>query len=62
MTPLMEHHLVFFATHRLHWLKDMDWCLVIENGKIVEQGTPNDLAKNGTAYRKLTEPLKEAEL
>ena len=62
MAPLMEHHLVFFATHRLHWLKDMDWCLVIENGKIVEQGTPNDLAKNGTAYRKLTEPLKEAEL
>ena len=62
MAPLMENHLVFFATHRLHWLKDMDWCLVIENGKIVEQGTPSELAKNGTAYRKLTEPLKEAEL
>lgn len=62
MKPLMQDHLVFFATHRLHWLKDMDWCLVIENGKIVEQGTPADLAKNGTAFKKLTEPLREAEL
>lgn len=41
----MENHLVFFTTHRLHWLNDMDWCLVIENGEIVEQGTPADLAK-----------------
>ena len=48
MKKLMENHLVF-----------MDWCLVIENGEIVEQGTPADLAKNGTAFKKLTKPLKE---
>ena len=59
MKKLMENHLVFFTTHRLHWLNDMDWCLVIENGEIVEQGTPADLAKNGTAFKKLTQPLKE---
>lgn len=59
MKKLMENHLVFFTTHRLHWLNDMDWCLVIENGEIVEQGTPNDLAKNGTLFKKLTQPLKE---
>lgn len=59
MKKLMENHLVFFATHRLHWLNDMDWCLVIENGKIVEQGTPQDLAKTGTTFKKLTQPLKE---
>ena len=62
MQPLMQDHLVLFATHRLHWLKDMDWCLVIEDGKIVEQGTPADLAKNGTQFRKLTQPLKEGAL
>ncbi|MBR3257599.1 MAG: ATP-binding cassette domain-containing protein, partial [Eggerthellaceae bacterium] len=28
MLPLMESHLVFFATHRLHWLENMD--LVID--------------------------------
>ena len=59
MKKLMENHLVFFTTHRLHWLNDMDWCLVIENGEIVEQGTPSDLAKNGTLFKKLTQPLKE---
>ena len=37
----------------------MDWCLVIEDGEIVEQGTPSDLAKNGTLFKKLTQPLKE---
>ena len=26
---------------------------------IVEQGTPSDLAKNGTLFKKLTQPLKE---
>ena len=59
MKKLMENHLVFFTTHRLHWLNDMDWCLVIEDGEIVEQGTPSDLAKNGTLFKKLTQPLKE---
>ena len=59
MKKLMENHLVFFTTHRLHWLNDMDWCLVIENGEIVEQGAPSDLAKNGTLFKKLTHPLKE---
>ncbi|MCI5548127.1 MAG: ATP-binding cassette domain-containing protein, partial [Lactobacillus johnsonii] len=59
MKKLMENHLVFFTTHRLHWLNDMDWCLVIEDGEIVEQGAPSDLAKNGTLFKKLTQPLKE---
>lgn len=59
MKKLMENHLVFFTTHRLHWLNDMDWCLVIENGEIVEQGAPSGLAKNGTLFKKLTHPLKE---
>lgn len=62
MKPLMTDHLVLFATHRLHWLKEMDWVLVINDGKIVEQGTPKELEENGTEYQKLTQPLKEAEL
>ncbi|MGV0168925.1 thiol reductant ABC exporter subunit CydD [Furfurilactobacillus sp. WILCCON 0119] len=42
--PVFNNHLVFFATHRLHWLNEMDYLLVIEHGKIVEQGTPDELA------------------
>lgn len=43
MLPLMEGKLVFFATHRLHWLSAMDHILVLEHGRIVEQGSLEDL-------------------
>lgn len=46
--PLFENHLVLFATHRLHWVKQMDYVLVVEDGQIVEQGKPTELlGKNG---------------
>ena len=52
MLPLMQDKLVFFATHRLHWLRNMDYILMLENGCVVEQGTLNDLlAKNGAFAR-----------
>ncbi len=48
MLPLMKDHLVFFATHRLHWMAQMDYILVMDHGKLVEQGTYQDLLhKNG---------------
>ena len=48
MLPLMDQRLVFFATHRLHWMKEMDWILVMDHGELVEQGTYDELlAKNG---------------
>ena len=36
MLPLMKDHLVFFATHRRHWLQDMDRVYQVEDGKLVE--------------------------
>lgn len=57
MKPLMKDHLILFATHRLHWLLEMDYCLVIENGHIVEMGTPTELKESGTHFKALTEPL-----
>ncbi len=51
--PVFANHLVFFATHRLHWLNEMDYLLVIEHGRIVEQGTPDALAKQNGAYTAL---------
>ena len=39
MLPLMEGRLVFFATHRLHWMQDMDLVLVLDQGRIVESGS-----------------------
>ncbi|MGY3779194.1 thiol reductant ABC exporter subunit CydD [Isobaculum melis] len=56
--PLMSQHLVFFATHRLHWTKEMDYILVLDHGKIVDEGTHEELlAKNG-AYVALMNQMK----
>lgn len=43
MAPILDSHLVFFATHRLHWLDQMDYVIVLRNGEIVEQGLPQNL-------------------
>ncbi len=43
MLPLMEERLVLFATHRLHWLADMDEVMVLDAGRLVAFGTPSDL-------------------
>lgn len=52
MLPLMEDHLVFFATHRLHWMHQMDLILVVDHGRIIESGTFAELtAKHGYFYQ-----------
>ena len=53
MLPLMENRLVFFATHRLHWINDMDYVVVLDGGRIVEAGAPSDLLAHGGALRRL---------
>ncbi|MCJ7843335.1 thiol reductant ABC exporter subunit CydD [Lederbergia sp. NSJ-179] len=58
MLPLMEQKLVFFATHRLHWMREMDWILVLENGRLVESGRHEDLLKQKGAYFQLQQAHK----
>ncbi|WAA12920.1 thiol reductant ABC exporter subunit CydD [Fervidibacillus halotolerans] len=55
MLPLMENKLVFFATHRLHWMKNMDQIIVIEKGRIVERGTHSQLYDKKGAYYRLVQ-------
>ncbi len=53
MMPLMQNKLVFFATHRLHWLKEMDYILVMDHGQLVEQGSYEQLQQNQGYFCKL---------
>ncbi|MGO3733246.1 MAG: thiol reductant ABC exporter subunit CydD [Vagococcus sp.] len=58
MLPLFEKRLVFFATHRLHWMKEMDYIIVMDHGEIVEQGTYDELREKNGAYNQFVEQLK----
>ena len=58
MLPLMKDHLVFFATHRLHWMRQMDYILVMDHGQLVEQGTYDELIANQGSFVKLVNQMK----
>ena len=48
--PLFENKLVFMATHRLHWMLDMDVILMLDKGKLAEAGTHEELMSLKGAY------------
>lgn len=53
MLPLMEGRLVFFATHRLHWMHDMDEVIVLDRGRIAGRGTLADLSAGNQSFAAL---------
>ncbi|MGG0717224.1 thiol reductant ABC exporter subunit CydD [Robertmurraya massiliosenegalensis] len=59
--PLLENKLVFFATHRLHWMKEMNIIFVLEDGKLVEAGSHEELYHKKGSYYHLIKALKGEE-
>lgn len=53
MLKLFEQKLVLFATHRLHWMPHMDRIIVLDQGKVVEQGTHEQLLAKRGKYSEL---------
>jgi ATP-binding cassette, subfamily C, bacterial CydD len=53
MLQLFKGKLVFFATHRLHWMLDMDLIIVLDQGKIMEIGTHEQLIRQKSTYYQL---------
>lgn len=58
MLPLMQDHLVFFATHRLHWMAEMDYILVMDKGQLVEAGTLAELNEKNGYYVNLVNQMR----
>ncbi|MBA2875856.1 thiol reductant ABC exporter subunit CydD [Thermaerobacillus caldiproteolyticus] len=59
MLQLFNGKLVFFATHRLHWMLDMDQIIVLDQGKIVEIGTHEQLIGQNSTYYQLVKTQME---
>ncbi len=55
LQELMEGKTVIAIAHRLSTLREMDRILVLDSGKIVEDGTHTTLTKAGGTYQKLWE-------
>lgn len=62
MLPLMENRLVFFATHRLHWMEEMDEIILMDQGRIVEQGTLAQLQQKQGAFTELVNGMRREQL
>lgn len=60
MMGLFPEKLVFFITHRMHWLKEMDHLLMMDKGTIVESGTYEQLhAQTTGAFYHLMNAMKQ---
>ena len=53
IAELMEDATTLVITHRVSTIADVDRILVLDQGRIVEQGTPEQLMKPGTAFQDL---------
>ncbi len=53
VNSVKEEKIIIVIAHELDIIKDADWIYVLEEGKIVEQGTHNELVSSATRYKEL---------
>ena len=53
IAKLVEGKTVIMIAHRLRTVVDTDHIIVLDNGKLVEQGTHEELMKKNGLYHKL---------
>ncbi|UPU40192.1 hypothetical protein MX850_06065 [Erysipelothrix sp. Poltava] len=52
-TQIMKSHTTFFVAHRLSTVTDSDMILVMKSGRLVEQGTHQELIERKGFYHEL---------
>lgn len=53
LEQLMQQRTTLVIAHRLSTIENADWIIVLEDGKVVEQGTHKELLENNGAYTAL---------
>jgi len=53
MIELMKGRTSFIIAHRLSTIRDADMVIVVDAGKIVERGSPEELIASNGYFRKL---------
>jgi len=57
---LMKHRTTVLTSHRPSLIMQADWVYVIEEGRVTEQGTPEELARNGGWFARFIRTATEA--